>query len=34
VNQLLVASFERLTMDRRVELASRLLYAALAEGTL
>ena len=33
-NQLLVASFERLTMDRRVELASRLLYAALAEGTL
>jgi short-subunit dehydrogenase len=34
INELLVASFERLTMDRRVEVASRLLYAALAEGTL
>ena len=33
-NQLLASSFERLTIDRRVELASLLLYAALAKGDL
>ena len=33
-NQLLASSFQRLTIDRRVEVASLLLYAALARGDL